>query len=555
MKMRKLLALLLTLMMLMTSFAVTATVASAADGQIKNIIYMIPDGGGMDPFWLADAVKQAGGFNRSRFPYATQQTVNKMYLKDYLVGAETTHSANYAVTDSAAGGTALATGKKTNNYYIGIDPNRKPIATILEAAQTKNMRTGLVSTYPWAHATPASFSSHALDRYDYRTIAEQQVNQGLDVVLPFNATGGYAFDEAQQEILSRGYKQVTTVAQMQALQPGDKVWGTLGGQMTYANRDITNPDSYPTLAEMTQAAITALNVNDGRGFFLMVEGSAVDGGGHANNALDMVSEFIAFDEACKIAIEFAKGRTDTVVVAVPDHDTGGMNVRNQATAVSLVQNGTNPGTSYITWDSTGHTARNGGVFVYTPAGVSGIPGTASTPGVKTNWNNYVIDNTAITPWLAGLINVNLEDVTKSLFVDVSRMGTYTPITDTFYDYDDAKTVTSSDYTGSFKFTNYDLTVMRNQSIATYNGQKIDMNGEVAVYSGGRFYVPQSLMDQLGIEVDNTPIETVSSVLTGVDLTNNIVDNNACNIYSNYAMIPLANQAKAYLTVQIGHVIQ
>ncbi len=551
MKMKKLLAFFLTLMMLLSSFASTATVAFAADGQIKNIIYMIPDGGGMDPFYLADAVKQAGGFNRSVYPYATQQTVNKMYLKDYLVGAETTHSANYAVTDSAASGTALATGKKTNNYYIGIDPNRKPIATILEAAQTKNMRTGLVSTYPWAHATPASFSSHALDRYDYRTIAEQQVNQGLDVVLPFNATGGYAFDEAQQEIVARGYSQVTTVAQMKNLQPGQKVWGTLGGQMTYANRDITNPDSYPTLAEMTEAAIKALNVNDGRGFFLMVEGSAVDGGGHANNALDMVSEFIAFDEACKIAIEFAKGRTDTVVVAAPDHDTGGMNVRNQATAVSQIRNGTKPSTSYITWDSTGHTARNGGVFVYTPAGVSGIPGTSSTPGVASNWNNYVIDNTAITPWLAGLINVNLEEVTKSLFVDVSRMGTYTPITDTFYDYDDAKTVTSSEYTGSFKFTNYDLTVVRNQSIATYNGQKIDMNGEVAVYSGGRFYVPQSLLDQCGIEVDNTPIETVSSVLTGVDLTNNIVDNNACNIYSNYAMIPLANQAKAYLTVQIG----
>ncbi len=547
MKMRRILSLLLCLMMVLTS----ANIVSAADTQVKNIIYMIPDGGGMDPFYLADAVKQAGGFNRSVYPYATQQTVNKMYLKDYLVGAETTYSANYAVTDSAASGTALATGKKTNNYYIGIDPNRKPIATILEAAQTKNMRTGLVSTYPWAHATPASFSSHALDRYDYRTIAEQQVNQGLDVVLPFNSTGGYAFDEAQQEITARGYKQVTTLAQMNALQPGDRVWGTLGGQMTYANRDITNPDSYPTLAEMTKAAIQALNVNDGRGFFLMVEGSAVDGGGHANNAVDMVSEFIAFDEACKIAIEFAKGRNDTVVVACPDHDTGGMTVRNQATAVSLVRNGTNPGSSYVTWEGGSHTARNGGVFVYKPAGVSKIPGTADTAGVSTNWNNYVINNIDIAPWLATLIDVDLEQVTKSLFVDVSRMGTYTPITDTFYDYDDAKTVTSSDYTGSFKFRDYDLTVIRNQSIATYNGQKIDMNGEVAVYSGGRFYVPQNLLDQCGIEVDDTPIETVSSMLTGADLANNVIDNNACNIYSNYVMIPLANQAKAYFTLQIG----
>ena len=125
MKMRKLLSLLLTLMMLMTSFAITATVSSAADGQIKNVIYMIPDGGGMDPFYLADAVKAAGGFNRSKFPYATQQTVTKMYLKDYLVAGETTHSANYAVTDSAAGGTALATGKK-------------PITIMLVSTRTEN---------------------------------------------------------------------------------------------------------------------------------------------------------------------------------------------------------------------------------------------------------------------------------------------------------------------------------------------------------------------------------------------------------------------------------
>ena len=350
MKMRKILSLLLTLMMLMSSFALSATVASAEERQVKNIIYLIPDGGGMDPFYLADAVKQAGGFSRSKFPYATQQTVNKMYLKYYLVGAETTYSANYAVTDSAASGTALATGKKTNNYYIGIDHNRKPIATILEAAQTLDMRTGLVSTYPWAHATPASFSAHAQDRYYYRAIAEQQINQGLDVVLPFNATGGYSFDEAATEIAARGHTQVTSLAQMNSIQPGTKVWGSLGGDRTFSRRDITNEDSYPTLAEMTSAAITALNVDDGKGFFLMVEGSAVDGGGHANNAVDMVSEFIAFDEACKIAIEFAKARTDTVVVACPDHDTGGMTwaENKQDAIVEEIQKGTNPAS--VTWE-------------------------------------------------------------------------------------------------------------------------------------------------------------------------------------------------------------
>ena len=222
MKMKKLLALLLCVLMMLSS----VSIVSAAAPQIKNIIYMIPDGGGMDPFNLADAVKQAGGVN-SRFPNSTPQTVNKMYLKDYLVGAETTYSNNQAVTDSAASGTALATGKKTNNYFIGINPARKPIATILEAAQYVGKRAGLVSTYPWAHATPAAFSAHAEDRYYYRTIAQQQINQGLDLVLPMNATGAGAYDEAAQDIAAHGYSSVTSVEQMLNLQSGAKVLSSL----------------------------------------------------------------------------------------------------------------------------------------------------------------------------------------------------------------------------------------------------------------------------------------------------------------------------------------
>ncbi|MBO5407940.1 MAG: alkaline phosphatase [Clostridia bacterium] len=546
MKMRKILSLLLCLMMVLSSMSIV----SAATPQIKNIIYMIPDGGGMDPFNLADAVKQAGGVN-SRFPNSTTQTVNKMYLKDYLVGAETTYSNNQAVTDSAASGTALATGKKTNNYFIGINPARKPIATILEAAQYQGKRAGLVSTYPWSHATPAAFSSHAEDRYYYRTIAQQQINQGLDVVLPMNATGAGAYDEAAQDIAAHGYSSVTSVSQMLALQSGAKVWGTLGGDFTFSNRDITNAASYPNLSEMTKSAIQALEGSD-EGFFLMVEGSAVDGGGHGSNALDMVTEFIAFDEACKVAIEYAKGRTDTVVVIAPDHDTGGMNVLNQSGAVSLIQSGQIPGTAYITWSGNGsHTARNGGVFLYAPAGVAGIPGTASTPGVASNFNNYVINNTDIAPYLADLIGVDLDAVTKELFVDVSSLGTYTPVTDTYWDYDDAKSVTTSAHTGTFTFKDYNLTVERNTSKATYNGQTIDLDGQVCVYVGGRFYVPQLLLDTVGIEFDPGDVETASSILVGTDLANSVQGNSGVTIGSDSVTIQQNSYTTAYVTFLIG----
>ncbi len=547
--MKKFLALLLTLMMLMTSFAFTATVVQAAP-QIKNIIYMIPDGGGMDAFNLADAVKQAGGVN-AKFPNSTPQTVNKMYLKDYLVGAETTYSNNQAVTDSAASGTALATGKKTNNYFIGINPARRPIATILEAAQYVGKRAGLVSTYPWAHATPAAFSAHAEDRYYYRTIAQQQINQGLDLVLPMNATGAGAYDEAASDIASHGYTSVTSVSQMLSLQSGAKVWGTLGGDFTFSNRDITNAASYPNLAEMTQSAIQALDGSD-EGFFLMVEGSAVDGGGHGSNALDMVTEFIAFDEACKVAIEYAKGRTDTVVVVAPDHDTGGMNVLNQSGAVSLIQNGQIPGTAYITWSGNGsHTARNGGVFLYVPDGVDYIPGVSTTPGVSSNFNNYVIDNTDIAPYLADLIGVDLDAVTKELFVDVSSIGTYTPVSDTYWDYDDSVSTTTSAHTGTFTFKDYNLTVERNTSKATYNGQTIDLDGQVCVYVGGRFYVPQKLLDIVGIEFDPSDVETASSILVGADLANSVQGNSGVTIGSDSVTIQQNSYTTAYVTFLIG----
>ena len=546
MKMKKILALMLCAMMMLSSISIIG----AAAPQIKNIIYMIPDGGGMDAFNLADAVKQAGGVN-SRFPNSTTQTVNKMYLKDYLVGAETTYSNNQAVTDSAASGTALATGKKTNNYFIGLNPARKPIATILEAAQYVGKRTGLVSTYPWAHATPAAFSAHAEDRYYYRTIAQQQINQGLDVVLPMNATGAGAYDEAAQDIAAHGYTSVTSVDQMLNLQSGAKVWGTLGGNFSFSNRDITNAASYPNIAEMTKAAIQALDGSN-EGFFLMVEGSAVDGGGHGSNALDMVTEFIAFDEACKIAIEYAKGRTDTVVVAAPDHDTGGMNVLNQSGAVSQIRNGNIPGTSYITWSGNGsHTARNGGVFLYVPEGVNYIPGVSTNPGVASNFNNYVINNTDIAPYLADLIGVDLDEITKELFVDVSSLGTYTPVSDTYWDYDDSVSTTTSAHTGTFTFRDYNLTVERNTSKATYNGQTIDLEGQVCVYAGGRFYVPQLLLDKVGIVFDPGDVETASSILIGADLANSVQGNSGVTIGSDSVTIQQNSYTNAYVTFLIG----
>jgi len=162
-------------------------VSAESTPHIKNVIFMIPDGGGFALYDFANAVKEAGGFDDESFQdlskYSTKITKNSMYLKDYLIGTETTHSLINSVTDSAAAGTALSSGYKTINGYIGVDGKGVPHATILEAAQLAGKRAGIVATYPWAHATPAAFTAHNISRSNVTTLSEQIFNQGLDVVL------------------------------------------------------------------------------------------------------------------------------------------------------------------------------------------------------------------------------------------------------------------------------------------------------------------------------------------------------------------------------------
>lgn len=475
MKKKQILAYILCLAMLL-SFVPQAF--AAGDGSIKNIIYMIPDGGGMVPFYLANDLKKAGGWDRNVYPYSTDTDDGEMYILQYLVGGLTTRSANSPVTDSAAGGTALSSGYKTNNYHVGIDPQKKPHASILEAAQYVGKKTGMVTIYEWTNATPAAFSAHAPDRTDYADMSEQIVNQGIDVVLGggFGAAKWGSIKEAEV----RGYNIIDTKEKLANVKAGDKIWGNLvSDSFPY---DIHNDETTPTLAEMTKAAITALDSGD-NGFFLMVEGSRVDGGGHNNYALGMVSDFLAFDAACKVAIEYAKGRNDTLVVICPDHDTGGMNTpANTNSTVQMLKQGKEP--TDVTWETDGHTARNGGLFVYVPAGVAYPRGiTGDLIGTNGAYETYVIDNTELAPYMAGFMGVNLDDISSKLFVDVTDLGRY-----------------SSD-TGMFIFNSDEYSVMAksNTSSATIDGEEVSLNGQVILHINNRFYVPQILLDRIGYE--------------------------------------------------------
>ena len=322
--MKKIISLLIAITVIISSFAVLPLGVMAAEKPvIKNVIYMIPDGGGFALFDFANGVKEQGGFNEGLYPNSTKVTKGPMYMKDYLVGTERTRSADASVTDSAAGGTALSSGYRTNNGYVGVDTNGVPHANILEAAQLADKRVGMCTTYEWTNATPAAFSAHNTSRTNYKIMSEQIVNQGIDVVLGvgFGAAKWGTIDEA----VNRGYTVVNTKKQLENVQPGTRVWGNLSS-VAFPS-DINLSGTQPTLAEMTKAAIRALE-GDKDGFFLMVEGSAIDGGGHNNDVVQAVSEYLSFDAAFQVAVEYAKGRNDTVVIVAPDHDTGGLNLPN-----------------------------------------------------------------------------------------------------------------------------------------------------------------------------------------------------------------------------------
>ncbi len=446
------------------------------DHQIKNVIFMIPDGGGPTLMDLADMVKQAGGIDRTKYPYSTVTDNSPLHLLSYLAGFETTRSANNPVTDSAAGGTALSSGYKTKNGYVGITSAKIPRATILEAAMYKGKATGMVTIAEWPHATPASYSAHTTDRNDYYNIYKQIENKEIQVVLG----GGYGTDTefegaTIQNAIDNGYKIVATKEDAKTIQPGDKVWGNVGSKKM--PEDHATKEGRPVLHELVSVALTALS-GDEDGFFLMVEGSNVDAGGHNSNAFEAISEYLAFDAAWKVAVDFAKGRNDTIVIGAPDHDTGGLVLpKTWTNEIELIQQGGNPDT--FTWKGNGgHTDLNCPVWVYLPEGVEMLEGLSPVVGDSASVrSNYLIDNTAFAPYLASFMDADLDAISSELFVDVTTIGNY------------------DEETEKFVFNNGDKYIYKNTDTYYENGEAVDMHGEVAVFISERFYVPAQMIDE------------------------------------------------------------
>jgi alkaline phosphatase len=286
---------------------------------------------------------------------------SSLALDEILVGGVKTYSLQSGITDSAAAGTAMATGHKTSVDMIGMVPKIKdgkvlsilPTANILEAAREKGLATGIVSTSPIQHATPAAFSSHTINRDGYDDIAEQQVYEGLDVALgggkisllprklysQSRGTNGVGSNMPKyrkdgenllKELKHRGYSFIETKSQLKKVK-GSKVWGSFADvDIAYEFDRPTLASLQPSLADMTNKALDILNKNR-NGFFLFVEGSKIDWAAHKNDPVGMISEILSFDAAVKEALDFAKKNPNTMLIAVTDHGNSGLTMGNQHT--------------------------------------------------------------------------------------------------------------------------------------------------------------------------------------------------------------------------------
>lgn len=288
--------------------------------QAKNIIFMVSDGMSVS---LASAYREY--LNQEPGHLRKTDIFNR-----HLVGQQSTYSLDpwATITDSAASSTAMATGVKTLNGVLGLDPDMKRVDSALEVAKANGKKTGIVVTAEISHATPAGFAAHVQNRTEYAEIANQYFddtingNHKIDVMLgggrnhfiradrdltkEFQADG-YDIVHTKQELLNSTSPQVLGLFSEFGLPMAVDRWS-----------NVT-----PSLAEMVGNAIDRLNTGD-QGFFLMVEGSQIDWAAHHQDIVGIISEIDDYAKAFETAIDFAKKDGNTLVISTSDHATGGM---------------------------------------------------------------------------------------------------------------------------------------------------------------------------------------------------------------------------------------
>ncbi len=272
----------------------------------KNVILLISDGTGLSQISSAFFYKDTTP-NYSRFEN---------------IGLINTSSSQQDITDSAAGATAFACGIKTYNGAIGVTDNKTNAENIIELVSSKNIKTGVIATLSITHATPASFFAHTLSRDSQEKIAYQLTQSEVD----FFAGGGLKYFNDRKDgqnllnVLEENQFNINTntLSDFSTIEFSKKV----GFLLSKSGMPTMEEGRADFLSNATELGIQFLN-KDGKGFFLMSEGSQIDWGGHANNASYVISELIDFDNVIGKVLDFAEKDGNTLVIVTSDHETGG----------------------------------------------------------------------------------------------------------------------------------------------------------------------------------------------------------------------------------------
>ena len=285
----------------------------------KNIILLIGDGMGLNQVTAYRIAK--GGPNYStafdKFPFS---------------GLVKVHSFDNLITDSAASATALSSGTKTKNRYLGVDSNGDDVELITEILLRKGFITGLVATSEITHATPAGFAIHNISRYNTDEIAKSMYESknhilmggGKDFFVP-KSNGGQREDEINLvDQIKNGNIYIDSKKALMSFKGEAKkrIFGL------FAKEGLIRSESEPSLLDMFEFTLDQstkmVDQNRCSGFFIMAEGSQIDWAGHENDFDYQFEEMDEFNNVVGRALEFAKSRDDTLLIVLSDHETGGL---------------------------------------------------------------------------------------------------------------------------------------------------------------------------------------------------------------------------------------
>jgi len=274
---------------------------------LKYVFLFIGDGMGPNQVKLAEKAAEAEG---------KSLLMSSLPIKGQL----TTRSANNETTDSAAAATALACGIKTNNGMVGQLPDGQPVDSVAVKLAQAGWKVGVMSSVQLNHATPAGFYGHVPARNKYNEIAEQFPASGIHFIA---GRGMNSQDNSQERIFAQW--EQTGIAVTRDLEAARSV--PTDSRLAFVSNALSDPDSAELqLADVVKLAIDRLH-QPGQGMFLMVEGGAIDWGGHSNNGWQNARESLAFDRAIAVAYEFyEKYPQETLIVITADHETGGLSL-------------------------------------------------------------------------------------------------------------------------------------------------------------------------------------------------------------------------------------